>query len=266
MAFATVASRRKRTQHFRVRRGVLPNWESPGGIRHAIFREVAQRKRNPKRASPPNRPEEGGEPTPPDKKRPLRWRFPLIVIGSIVGVVSMFVLAVIVFIGLAREEPVTEADKDVLVTAAHFVEWVEDFEVDTSLETFKKIRNIDRSYELEYEYDAGDFYVSCSVGVDRTLSDARVSYVALIAGVSIGASISDSEWRERPELMRWGDQSKCALFYIEGRDEPAGNLFACRKGKRTFLLILSGTWFDDAETFREFLEPVLRKFDRYDPA
>jgi hypothetical protein len=194
---------------------------------------------------------------------PSRWRVPLIVVGSIVGFVGICVLAVIVFTWLAREEPVTEKDKDVLVTAAHFVEWVEDFEVDHSLEKFRKIRNIDRSYELEYEYEAESFYLSCLIGVDRTPSDAKQSYIALITGVSIGASLEDMEARERPEMMRWGDQSKCALLYVD--DEPVGNLFACRKGKRTFLVIFSGAWFDDAESFRELLEPVLEKLDGYNP-
>lgn len=193
---------------------------------------------------------------------PPRWRVPLIVVGSIVGVLAICVLAALVFTWLAREETVTEKDRDVLLTADHFVEWVEDFEVDPSLETFTKIRNIDRSYELDYEYEAEDFYLSCSIGVDRTPVDARQSYVAMLAGATIGASLEDMEWRERPGMMRWGDQSKCALLYVD--DEPAGNLFACRKGKRTLFVMFTGVWFD-AESFRELLEPVLEKLDGYDP-
>jgi hypothetical protein len=187
----------------------------------------------------------------------------LIVAGFIVGFVGLCVLAVLVFLWLAREEPVTKKDRDVLLTADQFVEWVEDFEVDPSLEKFSKIRNIDRSYELEYEYEAESFYLSCSIGVDRTRSDARQTYAAMIAGTRIGLSLEDMEWRNRPEMMRWGDQSKCALLYYD--EEPAGNVFVCRKGKRTLLVIFSGVWFDDAGSFRELLEPVLEKLEHYSP-
>lgn len=201
----------------------------------------------------------------PKKKTRSRWRIPLLVIGGIVAVIGTLVTMAFCFTWLAKEVPVRESDKSVLLRAEDFVPWIEDFEVDPTLETYTKIRNIDKSYELDYTYEADDLYLYCSIGVDTSESDARISYGALTAGLSIGAAFdSDVEYRER-KLMTWGHQSKCALMHVEGSDAPVGNLFACREGKRTFLVIFGGFHFDDAEMLRELLEPVLERLSRYVP-
>ncbi|MCA8974764.1 MAG: hypothetical protein KDC98_08580 [Planctomycetes bacterium] len=199
--------------------------------------------------------------------KPSRWRLPIIMVLATVGLIGMIALiagVAAVYRGLAQDVPVTDADRAVLLTAPAFVEWDEEFEVEPTLEVLTKIRNIDRSFELDYEYDAEDFYLSCSVGVETSVSDAKIAYSMMTTGVMLGSSMQDTEWRERPDLLQWGDSCKAAVMYAED-DTPCGNLFACRKGKRTFLAVWSGLWFDDAESMRELLAPVLRRWEDYAP-
>ena len=86
-------------------------------------------------ASPPSPSKQGVESPAP---RRARWRVPLIVLGSIVGVVGPIVVGVYVFDWLATEVPVTENDKAAVLRAAHLTEWVEGLEIDPALETFRK--------------------------------------------------------------------------------------------------------------------------------
>ena len=63
--------------------------------------------------------------------------------------------------------------------------------------------------------------------------------------------------------MKWGDQSECLLLYSEG--EPVGNFFIARKGKHIVTFLMTGIYFDDAESFRDLMMPVLDRIDRYKP-
>lgn len=177
---------------------------------------------------------------------------------------GLLVLLGFLFVWLAKDLPITEQDKQVLVTAAWVAEWNEDWEPDSTLESFEKIRNIDDSYELVYEYDGEEIYISCDIGVDDSPSDAKGSYLALIAGHAIGLRIAGVTLRDRRGLLSWGQQSKCALIVNE-EGSVVGNYFACRKGKRTFALMLVGLYFDESESLREFLVPLLERLDKYQP-
>ena len=84
----------------------------------------------------------------------------------------------------------------------------------------------------------------------------------MVKGTEIGAGIEDLDFDERPWL-RYGDVSRCALVTRDG--EPLGNFFACRKGVRTIVILWSGIYFDEAESFRDIVEPVLDKWSRYKP-
>lgn len=197
-------------------------------------------------------------------RRRSPWRVPLIVLGVVLGLILLLVGVAVLFALLAKEVPVTDADKAVVLTAHELAAWFEDLTPDPALETWTKTRHIDGTHELEYEYDGDDLYVSVSIGVDESASDARISYTALTAGVAIGTAFEDAEWRTRNDLMTWGDRSKSALLIVEG-DAPAGNLFACQKGKRTILIVFSGVYFDEPGPLRELLEPALERWARYTP-
>ena len=191
------------------------------------------------------------------------WKIVLIVLGILVGIVLLIVALGVGYVLLAKEVPVEAHDKQAVLTAAHMAEWIDDFEVDPQRETWKKLKNIDGSHELEYEYETDDFYLNCHVGVDSSRSDAKVNYVAMVTGAQLGAGLEDGSWEDRASLMRYGEESKASILKVGGN--PVGNLFACRKGKRVFLAVWSGVYFDDGNGMRELLEPILERWARYNP-
>lgn len=192
----------------------------------------------------------------PKKKFPW-W---IVIVGGCL-LLAILLLAM-VFGWFEKELPVTEQDRQAVLTAKILSEWVDDLSVDASKETLRKTRDFDGSHLLSYEYDADDLYVLCEIYVETSTAEARASYAGSGVGLDIGASFSDADFREK-ELMTWGDQSRCGLIYVEG--SPGGNYFTCRKGKRVLMLMFSGVYFEESTPLRSLLEPILRNFNTYEP-
>jgi hypothetical protein len=214
-------------------------------------------------ASPPPLPHEAVLDDEPESKK-SSWRVPLIIAGVVVGLPLLLVLMGLVYVWLAEDLPVTAEDRDVLVTAAWVQEHGFDVEVLPQLEVIEKSRDLDGCVELTYTYENDPLYIDCTITVDPAVSDARASYLVLTTGHAIGFSTTDLDMKKRPDLLDWGDQSKFGLLYGEG-DTLVGNYFACRTGKRTFTLIITGVALDDSDELREFFLPILRRVKTYTP-
>ena len=189
---------------------------------------------------------------------------------ALFGVVLWVVSAGALFVITAREQPVTEREREVILDIHSLAEWVKDFEPDSNYELLQKIRYIDWSYEVEYEYDESDNvdapYLSCTLNLERKRSDVLTTYVAAWNAAVIGMQIAgntDVTVDERNELFRWGDQSRFGI--LKSNEEPYGNMFVARNDKRVFFLVVSGVYFDDPDSIRELLMPVLDQVDNYTP-
>ncbi len=201
-----------------------------------------------------------------------RRRWPLLV-GLVVGVpiagIALIALLGWLFVASATEQPITEKDRDVVMKAEDIVAYVDTLEANPARATIRKVRYLDGSYDVEYEYDSTDradehLYVLCTVTVERTVSDARTSYAALGVVNDVGISMaSDLKVRPRNELFRWGDSSDLAI--VESQHGPVGNIFRARSGRRIFDLTFYGVYFDDADTLAELLTPHLEQMKRYEP-
>ncbi|MEE2685458.1 MAG: hypothetical protein VYB09_04045 [Planctomycetota bacterium] len=211
-------------------------------------------------------------PPPPPPRTSRKWIWILILIpASIVGVVMLFLSAGLLFVATGKEEPVTEADRAVLVDIDHLSEWMfDEYVPEKRGETVTKTRYIDGSYDIEYEYDIPEDlnapYLSCIITVERKISDARTSYVAMWSGSQLGMSLqSDVEIDvvERNDLFRWGDRSRFAILFTEG--EPFGNVFITRTGKHIFYIVISGVYFDHQEGIRGMLSEHLDRLKSYQP-
>jgi hypothetical protein len=214
-------------------------------------------------AIPPPLPHEATFTDEPAPKK-SRWRLPLIILGLIFAGLLLLVLLVAAYIWLSDDLPVRPEDRDVLVTLAWVQEQGFDVDFDPAEEVVEKIRNIDKSYELTYEYYGLDVFILCEVGVDPSVSDAKSSFFGLKTGQSIAFSLDNTEVRLRPKLLSWGDDSKCALLYDDEGDY-VGNYFACRTGTRTFSVVVMGLDLTEREDLGALLLPILRRVKTYKP-
>ncbi|NQU24688.1 MAG: hypothetical protein HQ567_25685 [Candidatus Nealsonbacteria bacterium] len=206
------------------------------------------------------------DPVPPRRGRSAAfWLWVLIPACLLVAVLLVVGLGA-AFVLTATEEEVTAEDRQLIVDAQTLAECMEDFTADPQNETITKTRYFDRSYDIEYEYDdpSDDYepYLYFCVTVERNSSDALTSYVAAWQTSKLGMAWgSDAEVKvvECNDLFRWGDQSKFAILKVDG--EPAGNLFAARRGNLVVDLILGGVYFDDAETFSSLMSSALENIE-----
>jgi hypothetical protein len=201
---------------------------------------------------------------PPIKKK-SGWK----ILGMIVSIPLVLILFVVssglLYELTAEELPVTANDKLVLLTFEDFADWELDVEKDQGTETFIKQKYFDDTYYLEYEFEAADFYVFCSVDVDTSASGAEGTYFGAEAGTSIALGLEDAEMRERNDLLTWGDESKCALLIETKTNGTYGNYFIARNGKYVIELFITGVYFDGPGDLEELLKPVLDKLSAYQP-
>jgi hypothetical protein len=204
----------------------------------------------------------------------MRSRNLVLVIVAVIGGMAALgcglgALVYIVFVH-EFEEPVTQADRDVLVTVERLIEFV-DVDVEPARATAKRVRKLDGSREVRYEYESPDgaedpLYLSSAVNLERNASDARTVYLGATVGFKLGMALGgDTALQEvvKPDLLRWGDESR-AVVLMKG-DTPVGNVFVGRKGRRVFHVVLVGAFFDEREHVDALLGPVLQRYDAYNP-
>lgn len=183
---------------------------------------------------------------------------PLLLVLLVVGATLLFELT-------SSSEPVGTADRALLLDAEAVAEWLEGYEVQPNTATVTKTRYIDGSYELDYEYeddrDDDYLYVTSNVSIERKVSDAITVFATLELGVKIGAD--DVEFDKRPDLLRWGDATSCAILRQDG--EPFGNFVIARKGKRVYMIVISGVYFDEPDALQELIVPFFERLDGYTP-
>ena len=185
------------------------------------------------------------------------------------GVLALFAGGVAFFILSAEEMPVTDADRSVIVDVQRLATAMDDFKPAAGAGNYTKTRYVDGSYELDYEYehpdDATPLYLSCSVSVEPTGSDARAAYAVIEFGLGVELKLEGGEMTQEAadHLFRWGDQSTCTILKSEG--EPVGNFLIVRTGRRVLALTITGVYFEDSERFASLVVPVLERLKSYAP-
>jgi hypothetical protein len=79
----------------------------------------------------------------------------------------------------------------------------------------------------------------------------------------IGFRSKGAKERKLPGALPYGDEAPLALL-VKG-DSPIGNTFALRDKEKTYLLVVSGLYFDDPELFMAMIGPKVQRFGAYSP-
>jgi hypothetical protein len=181
------------------------------------------------------------------------------------GAVALFALA-----GCQRGLPVDEADKAVLLRADDLKEFGYGLENTKRFETFEKTRFFDGSFDITYVFETPDseeenpLYMTITANFERNPADALVSYGAMKTSMKYAMKANGVEVRELPNPVGFGDASELHLLEKDGN--PIGNLFAMRKGPRAYTLVMSGMYFDDAETWKDVVGETLDRFVVHEPS
>jgi hypothetical protein len=66
-----------------------------------------------------------------------------------------------------------------------------------------------------------------------------------------------------PGTYPYGDDARLSLI-VKG-ENPIGNIFTMRDGGKTYLLVVSGLYFDDPALFNKVIGPKAQRFAAYSP-
>jgi hypothetical protein len=211
------------------------------------------------------RPRPGIRPAPRSRPRPWLWILLLVPVGLFASVAAIVGLGAL-FNLTGTNVALAAGERELVVDISHLTGWMNGYTPDPSGETLQKTRYIDDSFEIEYVYDLPEDdeapYLSHSVTFEPSESDASTTYVSLWGGTKVAFYVFGEvqvEVKEKNELFSWGDESRFGLLLADG--QPFGNVFVARKGKRVVYLLVSGIYFDEAESFSGFLSPYLEKLE-----
>jgi len=161
------------------------------------------------------------------------------------------------FVMTANDVPLTDADRQVVARANELAPWFDDFEPKEEYEKFEKVRYIDESLEVSYEYDSPsdeDPYILVTVSHERSISDAMMTFTAEWSGQQMGLNIADSDLDlvEPDSFYSVGDQSRFANITYDGA--IVGHVLVARKGKSVYSYTITGFNMDDPDLWSELLD------------
>ncbi len=165
--------------------------------------------------------------------------------------------------------PVEANEKTLVLRAGDLVPYGYGLEETGQFEKFSKTRYFDGSQEITYEFETPEteeddpLYLNVTMTFEKKTSDALVSHGAEKTGASAGLRIAGIKSREIENFYDYGDSSEFYVLEMEGR--PVGNMFSVRDGKKIYLVIMTGMYFDDAAVWKELVEDKLKKFSGYEP-
>ncbi len=186
-----------------------------------------------------------------------------IVIPCVGGVVllgiGVFTLATV---GTTELE-VTDADRDLMVTAADVAPHTTGFVPSPIHETFTKTSLIDNSIKIQYEYDAGGLahpYIVVTVSHEQTPADADmlfgIEWNVMKGALGLGPGTT---LREDSAFYSAGDHSRFGTILESG--SPTGNLFVAREGNSIYAFTIMGATIADADAWKTLFDDRVETLD-----
>lgn len=170
--------------------------------------------------------------------------------------------------GCERQLPVRDSDKALFLRATDLVPYGFEFRDIEKFEKFTRAKVID-GYDVEYEFQTpqterrNPLFVYGMVTVGKKKSDAQFSDTGIKIGVLYGLKTNGIEEQEIPNFYGYGDSSSFSILKKDGK--PVGNYFTVRERNKVFVLLITGMYFEDAELWKEIIEPKLKLFSAYSP-
>jgi predicted Zn finger-like uncharacterized protein len=208
-------------------------------------------------------------------RRPRRKKRSALYVVTLILAIVLFVcicLGGLVYLVYVREieEPVTDADRAVLLTADRLTPFFPVFRPGPGDAKAHKIRRLDGSHKLTYEYITPEMalpslFMECTVTVETSEKAASGSFSGMNAGMKFRLARAGDEAPEIKDLegaFQWGDESRYLLLMRGNR--PVGTYFSTRKGKRVFDLTM-GVYFAEPQRLGDLLRPILERLDHYEP-
>ncbi len=188
----------------------------------------------------------------------------LLQITAVASLIAVVIARGIGEIGELLVVPLTDEEQGVLIRIGDLVEDSADIHED--LHKWRGRHGVVHLRSRGWsERDRGTVRVHCEVQVAPGIQGAQESYRTLEYNEEALRYV-DPERRlvttAESDLFAWGEESTILTFSDDHR--PAGIYFLARRGRKVFLLVVSGQKLDDPHLLEMLLRPVLLKLERYE--
>jgi hypothetical protein len=153
------------------------------------------------------------------------------------------------------------SDHAVLVEVGELVAVFPTVVVDPAKQTWSKSHSFG-SWDLEYEYETDDFYLSTLVFVEDDPAEASTTMWAL--GLAPGMlDAYDVQFEASADLCSLGEERKCGLLRKDGL--PVGNLCTLRQGGAVMMFVLVGGYVEGPGELDAVLGGPVAALNGYSP-
>jgi len=182
-------------------------------------------------------------------------------------VASLLILSLLLT-GCSLDDELSQEEQKLLLTKADFLDYGIELDGQGSGDYSKFVNYAARTTDLSYQLtDSQGFYLNTSVSISSSAANAVINGVSEQAAMSVALKATSELTEEVIDLgQTYGTRSK--LILLKNKGEPIGNLFNAVVGKKSFTVVFSGVYFDEAESFNDFIGPkmdYLRQYDETDP-
>jgi len=183
-----------------------------------------------------------------------------VVIGSVVVVFALGAF----WLMTATNLPISDNDKNLIVRARDLIPYFDEYSPADEYESFEKVRYIDHSEELNYEYDSqkeDEPYIAVTVSHEKSRSDANSTYAIEWSAQRLGLNIADAEidLEESSSFYSAGDRSRFANISYDG--ESVGHIFVAQKGNSVFAFTITGFVMDDPRLWHELFDDRITELE-----
>jgi hypothetical protein len=184
------------------------------------------------------------------------------------SVLRVMFLTLALFAAGCSEQSVEQSDLPLLLRAGELKGYGVNIHEHERYESFRKTRYFDGSMDVDYEFQTPEdapepLYLSVTVTFERTVRDAKASYLVQRGAAVVGGKIGGIETETLQDFFDYGDDSYFGL--LKGEKGPVGNVFGTRVGRKVYFTFLAGVYFDDPQGWAEWVTPKLDYMKGYNP-
>jgi len=177
---------------------------------------------------------------------------------------NLLLLTTLCVLGCSVSADLDDNERALLVTEVDFKEFAPPIQSGVTGMYSKRTSYLERKVELSYKLDASgpSFYLFNNVTIESSATQALITQAAQKAGLMIG--LKSNGIVEEPVKLGLSYGEKTSLSLLKRSGKPIGNVFMSVIGRKVYLLVFSGIYFDDAEAFGTFIAQKMDTFTRYD--
>jgi hypothetical protein len=175
---------------------------------------------------------------------------------------SLLLLATLCVLGCSVSADLDDNERALLLTEADFKASVPQLQSGVTGKFSKQNSYLERKVELSYKLEANGFYLTNSVTIEPSTTNALITHTAQRAGLIIG--LKSNGVVEEPLKLGASYGDKATLSVLKRSGKPIGNVFTTVVDRKVYLLVFSGIHFDSAEAFGPLIAPKMDTLTKYE--